>query len=78
MHHRSAIALLALTIAVAANGLTAEAASAADTAGDTSTQALVGRALDAVGQAQNRPLTGRHPTPWMSPSSRRRPAATSA
>jgi hypothetical protein len=50
IHHRSAIALLALTIAVAANGLTAEAASAADTAGDTSTQALVGRALDAVGQ----------------------------
>ncbi|WP_435080575.1 hypothetical protein [Clavibacter michiganensis] len=46
----SAIALLALTIAVAANGLTAEAASAADTAGDTSTQALVDRALDAVGQ----------------------------
>ena len=48
--------LLALAVTISLNGLLAEAASAADDAGDTSTQALVDRALVAVGQSDRADL----------------------
>ncbi|WP_228511690.1 hypothetical protein [Clavibacter sp. VKM Ac-2872] len=46
-----------MAVTISLNGLLAEAASAADDAGDTSTQALVDRALVAVGQSDRADLT---------------------
>jgi len=63
--------LLALAVIVSLNGLTAEAASAAESAGDMSTPALVERALVAVGQGDRTDLG------WTAPDDPAAPAELS-
>jgi hypothetical protein len=78
IHQRGAIALLALTVAIAANGLTAEAASAAGSAGDSSTLALVDRALDAVGQSDTPAVAWTAPAEAVAGATLRTPAGAVA
>lgn len=71
VHAGGATALLALAVIVSLNGLTGEAASAAESAGDMSTPALVDRALVAVGQGDRTDLG------WTAPDDPAAPAELS-